>query len=85
VEENDMSTPDEPRRNSESSGTGEREKSVNAPRDEGYVSSTTRQASKTALLPTERRLVELLMILALLWKEYIRNFLSSTNSGQDHV
>lgn len=55
-----MSTPDEPKRNSQSSGTGEREQSVNAPRDEGYVSSTTRQASKTALLSTERRLVELL-------------------------
>ena len=30
------------------------------PRDEGYSSSTTRQASKTTLPPTERRLVELL-------------------------
>jgi signal transduction histidine kinase len=55
-----MSTPDEHRQHVQSSGTGEREVSVNAPRDEGYVSTTTRHPSQSALLPIERRLVELL-------------------------
>jgi two-component system OmpR family sensor kinase len=57
VGENDLSTPDEQRRNSESSGTEDIEESVNLPRVEEYVSFAK-------LYPqAERRLVELLATL----------------------
>jgi hypothetical protein len=47
-----MSTPDEHKRNSESSGSGDREEAATTPRDEGYLSFATMYPPKGCVAKT---------------------------------